>query len=267
MLISCLGSILISVILFVSQPEYTLEKELNCKADFFTVDPLGFLYLIQNAEIRKIDLNQNKEKSYSNSLSGKITEADVSDPFRTFLFYQNFNKIVFLDKNLSEMMSPIVLDDLGYFDVLSVCQSVNGGFWIFDQSLSSLIYIDKNLNAIKKSSGLFDLTGQNMDQKQVFMLEKNDYIYLGISGEGILLFDSYGTYVKTFPLLNAGRFQVNNGIISYYYEGELHFYNTDSFTEDKMPLPIHSYKQVLIENKKLFIQTEGKIFIYKLNNF
>jgi hypothetical protein len=267
MLFSCLISILVSIIFSVTQPEYTLEKELKSRADFFTVDQLGFVYLIQNTEIKKLDLSQNNEKSFSSLLSGKITGVDVADPFKTLLFYKDFNKIIFLDKNLSELTSPIVLDDLGYYNVLSVCQSVNGGFWIFDQSLSSLIYIDKNLNTIKKSSSLSDLIGENLDQKQVFMLEKNDYIYLGISGEGILLFDSYGTYLKTFPLLNIGRFQVNNEIISYSKDEELYFYNTDSYTEKKMPLPIHSYKQVMIVNKKLFIQTEGKILIYKLNNF
>lgn len=267
MLISWLVSIFVSIFFSVTQPEYTLEKELNSKADFFTVDQLGFVYLIQNTEIKKIDLSQNKEKSFSSSLSGKITEADVSDPFKTLIFYKDFNKIIFLDKNLSEMTSPIRLDDLGYTHVLSVCQSVNGGFWIFDQRLSSLIYIDKNLNTIKESSSLSDLIGENMDQKQIFMLEKNDYIYLGISDEGILLFDSYGTYIKTFPLLNTGRFQVNNEIISYSRDGELYFYNTDSFTEEKMPLPMHCYKQMMIVNRRLFIQTEGKIVIYKLNNF
>lgn len=260
-------SIIFSITFSVFQTEYALEKELKYKSEFFTVDQLGFLYLIQNTEIKKIDFNQNKERSYGNSIAGKITDVDVSDPFRTLVFYRDFNKILFLDKNLSEITSPIVLDDLGYYNVISVCQSVNGGFWIFDQSLSSIIYIDKNLNTIKKSTRLSDLIGQNMDQKQVFMLEKNDYIYLGVSGEGILLFDSYGTYLKTFPLLNTGKFQVNNGIISYSKDGKLYFYNTKSFNEEKRTLPLQNTKQVMIENKKLFIQTEGKIFIYKLNNF
>lgn len=267
MLFPILVSIFVSIVFSVTQTEYTLEKELNSKADFFTVDQLGFVYLLQNSEIKKIDLNQNKERSYGSSITGIITDIDVSDPFRTLIFYRDFNRIVFLDKNLSEIASPIVLDNLGYYNVRAVCQSVSGGFWIFDQSLNSLIYIDKNLNTIKKSSSLSDLIGENLDQKQVFMLEKNDYIYLGISGEGILLFDSYGTYVKTFPLLNTGRFQVNNGIIYYYKEGELHFYNTNSFKEEIRSLPLKNGKQVMIESKKLFIQTEGKMYIYKLNNF
>ncbi len=267
MLISCILSILVSIIFSVSQPGYVLEKELDYKADFFTSNQLGNLYIIKNAELKKVDFENNQEKNYSNSLFGKISTVDVSDPFRTFLFYKDFNKIVFLDKNLSEIISPIILDDLGYYNVLSVCQSVNGGFWLFDQSLSQLVYIDKNLNTVKKSSQLSDLLRQNIEQKQVFMLEKNDYIYLGINGEGVLLFDNYGTYLKTFPLLNSGIFQVSNGIISYYKEGKLYFYNTNNFTENHITLPKHDCIQVRIENKRLFMQTKEKIFIYKLNNF
>lgn len=267
MLISCILSILASMIFSVSQPGYVLEKELDYKADFFTSNQLGNLYIIKNTELKKVDFENNQEKNYSNSLFGKISTVDVSDPFRTLLFYKDFNKIVFLDKNLSEIISPIILDDLGYYNVLSVCQSVNGGFWLFDQSLSQLVYIDKNLNTVKKSSQLSDLLRQNIEQKQVFMLEKNDYIYLGINGEGVLLFDNYGTYLKTFPLLNSGVFQVSNGIISYYKEGKLYFYNTNNFTENNITLPKHDCIQVRLENKRLFIQTKEKIFIYKLNNF
>lgn len=262
MLISYILSILVSINFSVSRPEYVLEKELNYKADFFTSDQLGNLYVIKNTELKKIDFETNQEKSYSNSLYGNISTVDVSDPFKSLLFYKDFNRIVFLDKNLSEIISPVALDDLGYYNVLLVCQSVNGGFWIFDQSLSQLVYIDKNLNTVKKSSQLSDLFGQNIEQKQVSMLEKNDYIYLGISGEGVLLFDNYGTYLKTFPLLNIGIFQVNNGIISYYKNGKLYFYNTNNFTENHITLPKHDCKQVRIENKRLFMQTDEKIFIY-----
>ncbi len=267
MLISFILPIFVSIIFLVSQPGYVLEKELDYKADFFTSDQLGNLYIIKNTELKKVDFENNQEKNYSNSLFGKISTVDVSDPFKTLLFYKDFNKIVFLDKNLSEIISPIILDDLGYYNVLSVCQSVNGGFWLFDQSLSQLVYIDKNLNTVKKSSQLSDLPDQNSEQKQVFMLEKNDYIYLGINGEGVLLFDNYGTYLKTFPLLNSGVFQVSNGIISYYKEGKLYFYNTNNFTENHITLPKHDCIQVRIENKRLFMQTKEKIFIYQWNNF
>lgn len=265
--ISFIVYIFISINFLIPQSKYILEKELDYKVDFFTVDKLGHLYLIKNSELKKVDLENKHKKSYSNILSGRINTVDVSDPFRTLLFYKDFNKIELLDKNLSKIISPIILDDLGYYNVLSVCQSVNGGFWIFDQSLSQIVYIDKKLNSVKKSSQLSDLIDPNIESEQVFMIEKNDYIYLGIRGEGILLFDSYGTYIKTFPLLNISLFQVNNGVISYYHDGELYFYDTNNFEENHLNLPKLEYKQVMIENKKLFVQTEEKIFIYQLNNF
>lgn len=254
---------LISLNLGGVQPEFVLEKELDYKAEFITVDQLGYLYVINGTKLKKIDFENNLEKNYSNTLSGKINTIDASDPFKTLIFFKEFNQIEFLSKNFSSITSPIQLDDLGFYNVLSACQSVSGGFWIFDQSLSQLVYIDKNRNPIMRSSQLSDLIDQNNEQKQIYMLEKNDYIYLGVSGEGVLLFDSYGTYIKTFPLLNIDIFQVNNGIISYYFKGELYFYNTKNFTESHFTLPKHDCQQVLIEKNRLFVLTKEKIFIYQ----
>ncbi len=258
--------VFVSIIISGNQTEFVLEKELKIKADFITVDQLGSLYIINGAKIKKINLENNLEQNYSNILFGKINSLDAIDPFKTLVFYQEFNKIEFLNKDFSAMASPILLDDLGYYNVLSACQSVSGGFWIFDQSLSQLVYFDQHRKPAMKSSQLSSIIGQDFEQNQVFMLEKNDYIYLGIRGEGVLLFDSYGTYIKTFPLTNISAFQVYNEIISYYNKGELHFYNTNDYTEKHISLPKHEYKQVLIEKNRLVILTEEKIFIYHSNN-
>lgn len=263
-------TILLSVLFTISfldyQSEFVFEKKLEYKADFIAVDKLGFLYLVNSTGIKKIDLENKIEENYSNILFGKINTIDISDSFKTLIFYKEFNKVEFLNKNFTSIGSPIQLDDLAYYNVLSVCQSASGGFWIFDQSLSQLLYIDSNRKTLNRSSQLTGLLGQNIDQKQVYMLEKNDYIYLGIEGEGILLFDSYGTYIKTFPLHNAGIFQVNNEIISYNFNGELYFYDTKDFTERSMILPKHECEQVLVEKGRLFVKTKKNVFIYKLNN-
>ncbi len=266
MKISYILFILMSLNLGGSQPDFVLEKVLDYKAEFITVDQLGYLYIINGSKLKKFDFENELEKNYSNTLSGRINTIDASDSFKTLIFYKEFNTIEFLSKNFSPITSPIQLDNLGYYNVLSACQSVGGGFWIFDQSLSQLVYIDKNRNTVIRSSQLSELVGQNIEQDQVYMLEKNDYIYLGISGVGVLLFDSYGTYIKTFPLLHIDVFQVNNKIISYCYKGELYFYNTNNFSESHFTLPKHDCKQVVIKEEKLFVLTEEKIFIYQLKN-
>ncbi len=260
-------AILLNFSFLLSQSDYILEKNIRSTTDYISSDQLGNLYMVRHMEFKKIETGSYKQSNYSNVLSGKISSIDTSDPFRILLFYKDFNKIEFLDKNLAQIASPIDLNDLGYYNVSAACQSVNGGFWIFDQSLFQLIYFDQSLNITKKSSQISELIHQNEENQQVFMLEKNDYIYLGISGEGILLFDHYGTYIKTFPIIDISDFQVNNEIITYLKNGKFLAYNTSSFEEYSISLPEHNYRQIRIENRRLFVQTEEEIYIYQRNNF
>lgn len=266
MVISLFIAILTTVMFYAPQQDYKLEKELNTSANYFTVDPLGFLYTISAGSVQKINLKSNVKHEYSNPASGNIWSVDASDPFKTILFYKDFNRVEFLDRNLTLMTSAIQLDNLGYYNVAAVCNSVNGGFWLFDQTLNQLVYINQDLKPVRKSTKLTEMLDQNGDQEQVFMLEKNDYIYLGIKTEGILLFDHYGMYIKTFPIKNIDSFQVNNGTILYRENGNLCFYDTSNYREDRFNLPKVINKQARMENNKLFILGERKIYIYQLNN-
>lgn len=266
MVITLFITILTSVIFSVPQQDYKLIKELTVQTDYFTVDPLGFIYGVQGSSIQKVSLKSSQTIEYSNPTLGNIGSVDASDPFRTLVFYKDFNRVEFLDRNLTLLTSAIQLDKLGYYNVAAVCTSVNGGFWLFDQTLNQLVYINQDLKPVKKSARLTEMFGQNGNQEQVFMLEKNDYIYLGIEAEGILLFDYYGTYIKTFPIKDISSFQVNNGTITYFKNGNQHFYNTSNYIENTLDLLKEPIKQVVLENNRLFILSEKKISIYQLNN-
>ncbi len=267
MVTSLFLTILTSFIFCASQRDFIPVKELDVQADYFRVDPLGFIYTVEAGKIRKHDIKSNRKYEYGHLTSGHIYSVDATDPFRTLLFYKDFNSIEFLDRNLTLLASPVQLDDLGYYNVAAVCTSVNGGFWLFDQTLNQLVYISKDLNAVKKSAKLSDMFDQNTDQEQVFMLEKNDYIYLGIKNEGILLFDHYGTYLKTFPIKNISSFQITNETITYFKNGDLYFYNTSNYSEEKLELPDMDHRQVILEKNELFILSKKKLYIYKLNNW
>jgi hypothetical protein len=265
MILSFCISFLLGIFSFTISDGINPEKEYNYKADFFSTDGFGNLYVVQNSELIKINIKNNKKLVYSNFSSGKISSIDPSDPFRILVYYKDFNRILFLDKNLTEIMSPISLDDKGIFNAVSVCQSVNGGFWVLDQNSAQLLYLDKHLNIVKKSAVIEEIFDQNTDTKQAFMLEKNDYIYVGFENAGLMQFDSYGVYIKTFPLINFTNFQVIDNIIVYYSEGKLNYYNTQNYQEESVKIPIENIKKANIEGNKLFVQTEKKILVYNLN--
>lgn len=259
-------SVLISLLNICTLPGFILEKEYNIEADYFTTDQLGNLYVIHGSELLKINEDNNKTLRYSNNLFGKISSIDASDPFRILIFNRDFSKITFLDKNLAEITSPISLNNLEYYNISLTCQSINGGFWIFDQNLNELVYFDKNLNAQKKSSQISSLFEPNKEISGIFMLEKNDYIYLAIKDEGILLFDSYGTYLKTFPITNIESFQVIDDTIIYFNAKKLNLYNTQSFTTEMIDLPLDNCVNSRIEQNKVFLQTTVKLLVYQKRN-
>lgn len=260
-------SIWLSVLFLFSQQEIKLVQELTYITNEFNVDQLGYLYLVNGSELRKVDTETKKERSFSSLSSGSISSVDVSDPFQSLVFYQDFNKVLWLDKYLSPIASSISLDELGFYQVAAVCQSVDGGFWVFDQSLYQLVYIDKNLRVVNKSNQFSEMIDQNIGTGEAYMLEKNDYIYLGINGSNIMQFDSYGTYVKTFPVNYHERFDVNNQTIIYFDGVQLNYYNTNNYVTERFALPDIEIEQVIVGNKRIFIQTEGKILVYIPENY
>ncbi|HRW62887.1 MAG TPA: hypothetical protein P5132_05335 [Bacteroidales bacterium] len=250
-----------------AQSGFISEKELDIKVEAITTDGFNKLYMVSNNTLLQFDLENHTQKFFTHSITGRISGIDATDPFRILVFYKDFNQVLFLDKNLAPIVSPIFLNQLGFNHVVSVCQSVNGGFWGFDQSLQQLFYVDKSLNQSKKSSSLYDIIDQKSDLGQVYIAEKNDYIYLSIPEQGIFLFDNYGTYIKMFPVKEISYFQIIDDKIFYSHNNKLMYYNTADFEQGEMELPIKVFDRVLISNKRIVVTTEDKVIIFKTNIF
>ena len=83
----------------------------------------------------------------------------------------------------------------------------------------------------------------------------------------VLLFDNYGTYIKTYPLFDCKFFQVIDDTIIYCSNDKLISYNTETFEKDELDLPVEDIQNARIEGNKIFIQTDDKVRVYKANNF
>lgn len=266
-MLKALYTILLFFISFgLNQMELVLEREYNYSCDYIKTDQLNNLYLINKSEIKKLDKNGQITR-FSNNLFGDISILDISDPFKILIYNKDFNKIQYLDHTLAPISDLIFLDELAYYNVQSICQSVKGGFWIFDKNLAQIFYIDQDIKTKQKSVQLSELVDVNEEYNEVFMLEKNDYIYLGIEKQGVLLFDSYGTYIKTFPLIDISSFQVIGKNIIYFAENELILYHTETFNKEKLDLPAQDIKDARIEGNTIYTQGQNKISVFRVNHF
>ncbi|MGE0089032.1 MAG: hypothetical protein AB7S50_06095 [Bacteroidales bacterium] len=240
-------------------------KDIPLKGELINTDHLGNIYTVNNITLTRFSALQNTIQSYSNNLLGGIHSIDVTDPFRIIIFYKEFNTLVFLNSELAELRSAINLSDLGYYNVIAVGTAANGGFWIYEKELGQIIYIDNNLKTAHKSSILFDLI-ESSSQESCQIVEKNDFIYLGVAGQGIFQFDNYGTFMKNYPILDFLDFQVVGNNISFFNGIELTIYNTQTYESENIKMPVEKIKNVKIEGSKVFLLLDDRISIYSINN-
>lgn len=243
---------------------YNKLARINVDNDFFTTDPLGNVYLIKNNIISKYDNEGNFKNSYSNSISGNVSIADVSDPLRIMLFYSDFNQIIFLDKTLSLLGDPINLDEFGIDQTGYVCSSPNDGFWIYDKQREAILYFDKDLEIRQQTTKISNLV--DYETEPGFIIVKNNMVFLLIPGTGILIFDNFGSYFKTLNIKDINSFQVFENQIVFYKNQQLLFYNYIINESNEINLPVISnLRNVRLENKNIYLGTPESCIIFRKN--
>ena len=259
--------ILLIGILLSLQPEYKLIKKIRTGAEFISTDSFGQLYIYANNSLSKYDKNGKILSIFSDQSNGRISSIDVSDPYILLLFYQDLNRIVFLDDKLAPIGSPFDLDNLNFFNVSTVCKSKNFAVWIYDRFDNRLIQYGFNLKRILQELKLDPL---NIEHEVVFMLESGRHLYLN-TGKQLILFDQYGTYVRRFRSENLSdtwrikkTSQVRNNHVIYFRDNQLFTNSINEAKTDSMHIDfVPDIKNVLMESDRLYIQKRDSVLIYK----
>jgi len=249
--------------------DFLLLNSIKIKSQTITTDNLENVYVSNNNQLLKFNNKGVLQCNYSNVSRGPISFVDATDPFRVLVYYSNFNQLIFLDNMLAEIGSPIKLDDLGIEQTAIACASTQGGFWIYDKQNCILISYNKNLQVVNKGSKLNVLIGENTNPN--CLIAKNNQIYMNIPEIGILVFDQFGTYLKTIPIKLLASFQIQND--------ELMYCKLDSqllvFKLNKLDLKTNAEKNIILpdregildaklEQDKLYIKKEQNIDIYEI---
>lgn len=246
--------------LFISN-EYKLIKTVSVNGNLFKTDLLENIYIINSQNIIKYNSNGEKLYTYNNNL-GNISYVDVSDPLKILVFYNEFNQIIFLDKTLSIIGSPILLDNLELDQIELACSSNTGGFWVYNSQTNQIKLINNNLQVKLQSVSINSILSTNT--RPNYMIEKNDYIYLNIPESGIIIFDKFGTYNKIIPIKNLNAFQIFNNNIIYYKNNKLFSFEVEKLIEKSIDIPDTSnVKDVRIEQNKLYILKDKELAIYQ----
>lgn len=251
--------------LFISvaftKDERKADFVLTATADGIVTDNLANVYTVSKDKFTKYDMRLKFQKEFSNKNFGTITSADVTNPLRPLLFYRDFGRIVFLDNTLSQNGEPVALEKLGYPLATLAASSYDNSLWIYDQPTFELLRFNTNLEISNRTGNLSQIL--NIQLQPNFILEKDNRLFVNNPTTGILIFDVFGTYIKTIPLYNLTNFQVADDEIVYFSQNILHSWNiTTAEITDYLEPRSATAINMRIERDAIFVQDSAMVSSY-----
>lgn len=242
-----------------------LLKSVPGQYSIMETDALGNLYLIQDAQLKKISATGDTVSVYNDvKRFGQPTCLDATNPFKTLLYYKPYSTLVILD-NMLAVRGIINLRKSGIFSASAISTSYDSRIWVFDEQELKLKKLSDEGKVLMESSDLRQLTGTAPEPQQMFDNEGNVFLY--DTATGFILFDYYGAYEQTLPFKNWKAVNVRDRRLSGITENHFVLYTLKSLDLKSFPLPssVNGVLSLSRNGNKLYVRKENSIDIFKIN--
>lgn len=248
----------------IFQKKITFEDEIILS----DIDAYGRIYSCdKKGVIKRLDSLGNVELAFSPSSSIVPTSFNVQNPNQIFVFYQELQEWVILNRFLTEIERYTISEKIQRNDnfgeigfVRLIATSPTTTLWFFDESDFSL----KNYDIMNKqilSQTPLGLILKNEEYPISHLQFYQNQIFLGVKGQGILIFDNFGNYkmVLNYPNWSSISFEKEfifiTDIQKIIKKG---LYDTTE-EEIKLDKKINYFFQF---NSKIYQMTKNEMYIY-----
>jgi hypothetical protein len=216
--------------------DYKLINSVPFENARLTTDNLGNAYVMVENQLLQFDTAGKPKAVYAERNAGHLQSVDATNPLKLVLFYPDFAQLQILDSKLA-LQSSVYLRNFNIIQPVVACQSNQGGYWIFDLQDYQLKKIDMNLQLKIESGNLVQTLG--FSPLPNFIVEWDNKIYMNNPKTGILVFDQYGSYIKTIPITDLKTFQFIGSDLLYVKENKMMKHNLKTLQENEVLLPPH----------------------------
>lgn len=246
---------------FQTETSFRLIEEYNSRAKEIVTDQFVNFYSIENKRIEKLDKNGKFLCRYEEMKMGNISTVDVTNPMKITVYYPDYLIAVTLDRFLSPLTTYRFLD-LGFYNVSAVASASDGRLWFYDLNDFKLKKIDESGNVYRQSQQLNLILEESINPQ--FILEKNNYVFVADSAQGIYQFDIFGGYIQKIPLKRISKFQYFQERFLYLKNDHMQSYEPKYLEEKAMQLPDSlSVISAVIEKERIATLQNGKLKIYQ----
>ncbi len=229
------------------------------------VDALENVYAISEASLIKFSPLDQSVQTYNNVKKyGTPSLLDVTNPFKTLLYFKNYTTIVVLDRFLANK-NTINLRISGIFSVNAIGASYDNKIWIFDEQDFKLKKIDENGTVLMESNDVRIITDEAPMPSKIF--DNEGFVYLFDENTGLFVFDYYGTYKGKIPFTNWNSVLLSNGYFYGLQNNKIFSYELKSkiFKEYSLPESFKNSLSIATINGKIYILKENRIDVFSSN--
>ncbi len=203
--------------------------------DLFTTDELGNLYTLRGADLDLYDRDGAHLAHNSINTFGPISRIDAFSSLKPLLFSRTLGQMALLDNTLSVQGAVINLSRNGFPQATLACMGVMSRIWLFDERDLALVRVNEQLQPVASTGRLDQIL--NFTPQPTYMEEADGRLYLVDPLHGVLVFDLFGTFVRTLPIVGAQRVQVRDGFVWYVVQSKLQRYDLKTFNAETVPWP------------------------------
>jgi hypothetical protein len=240
---------------------FRLIKSIPIEAKDIQTDRLGNLFVISKSnQLYKYNADGKQLSTLNYTYKGNITYIDPTNPLEVYVFYKELNQVLFLDNNLA-YRGEMNLNDYGISQASAIARAYDNGIWVFDMGDLQLKKMNKNGEILQISGNAKQYVSTNFSPNYIY--DNNDKVFVNDSTVGILVFNVFGSYIKTIPIKGCDDFKILEDDIFYNKNQHLVKYNTKTFTESNFQLPDTTYTQeTSIEKGRLYMLKPNSVDIY-----
>lgn len=258
-------AILVPSLLAAMQAPGQVDRSITIpgRFDIFTTDELGNIYALRGDELELFDKRGASWLRNSVKTFGRITAIDAFYSLKPMVFSPEQGQLAVLDNTLSVQGSVMNLPRNGFPQVVLACMSVQNHFWFFDERDLSVIRVDRQLRPVANSGRLDQQLG--FTPGPISMQEHENRVYLNDPDEGILVFDIFGTYVRTIPITGAKSFEVRERSLYFFGDGVLQVYDMRDLSVQALPITMEEeLLDARVELGRVYLHTRQGIVIRDL---
>lgn len=227
-----------------------------------SIDRFNNIYIAEaKGNIHQFNSSGKLLQTFSPTKPGTISSIEAWQAVTIFVFYQDFQQILFLDRFLTP--TPLIsLDDLqtGFIRLATISNDQN--LWMIDETDLSL----KKYNLKQNNFPIISPLNLQLNQKKMdlnLMREYQNLLFINDRINGILIFDILGNYLRNIPEKEIGYFNFLKNEIYYLKNNEIKFLNIYDHQERTITTPGQDQnKFVLATDKQIYLISDSSLKIY-----